>query len=103
MYASCSRTHCGFAFLKLNYAAPVLLVYNSIAVDATFKLTKINRLHLAITAGPPALRFKVAHPWALTVYSRNEPDGLAMVQAQKPVSWDFVRRDACKLTYMLFV
>ena len=42
----------------LNCAAPGLLVYNNIVVDATFKLTKINRLHLTITHkhnGPPAL------------------------------------------------
>ena len=41
VYASCSR-HTMDSLL--NYAAPGLLVYNNIAVDAKFKLTKIDRL-----------------------------------------------------------
>ena len=46
-----------FSILRGLCAAPGLLVYNNIVVacvvDATFKLTKINRLHLTITAHQP--------------------------------------------------
>ena len=46
-------TLCGFA----SQLRGSLLVYNNIVVasvvDATFKLTKINRLHLTITAHQP--------------------------------------------------
>ena len=56
----------------LNCAAPGLLVCNNIVVDATFKLTKINRLHLTIrgwgdrSKQMPSLQYHSIITWAKT-------------------------------------
>ena len=50
----CMRRLVDTLWLRFSIArAPGLLVYNNIAVDATFKLTKISQLHLTITAHQP--------------------------------------------------
>ena len=54
MVFRCMRRVVGAMASLLNCAAPGLLVYNNIVVNANFKLTtKINRLHLTITAHQP--------------------------------------------------